>query len=126
VTENDEKELSSRQRRLIALLLSKTVVEACREAKVGRVTAYRWLKDGGFKKALQQAQDDVFNEAMGLIKVNVSDAVNVVVGLMRAAEKEDSRIRAAQIVIEHARWLKTSEDLQRRIELLEQAVSSLR
>src|SRR4030095_15163060 len=97
MTENDEKGLSPRQRRLIALLLSKTVVDACREAKVGRVTAYRWLKDEGFKKALQQAQDEVFNEAMGLIKVNVSDAVNVVVGLMRAAEKEDSRIRAAQI-----------------------------
>ena len=126
MSENGKTELSPRQRRLIVLLLSKTVVEACEEAKVGRVTAYRWMKQEGFKKALESARDDVFSEAMGLIKVNVSDAVSVVVGLMRAAQKEDSRIRAAQIIIEHARWLKTSEDLQKRIELLEAAVGHLR
>lgn len=122
----DEAELTRRQKRIIPLLLSKTVTDACKEARVGRKTFYDWMKQNAFRHALEAARDEVFSEAMGLIKVNVSDAVNVVVGLMRAAQKEDSRIRAVQIVIEHARWLKTSEDLQRRIDLLEQAVSSLR
>ena len=112
----DEAELTRRQKRIIPLLLSKTVTDACKEARVGRKTFYDWMKQDAFRHALEAARDEVFSEAMGLIKVNVSDAVNVVVGLMKAAE----------IVIEHARWLKTNEDLQRRIDLLEQAVSSLR
>jgi hypothetical protein len=119
-------ELTPRQRKIIPLLLTKSVVEACKESRVGKKTIYHWLKQNAFRTALKAARDEVFNQAMGLIKTNCEDAVNVIVELMRQAEKEDSKIGAAAILLEHARWLKTTEDLQRRIELLEQTVSHMR
>jgi hypothetical protein len=116
-------ELTPRQKNFIPLLLANSVTDACKEAKIGRKTAYDWLKQKPFRDALELARDDVFNEGMGHIKANVSDAIDVIIELMRTAEKEDSRIRAAQIIIEHARWLRTSEGLGKRIEQLERALS---
>lgn len=114
--------LTPKQSKLIVLLLSKSITDAAKEMKLGRRTIYGWLGTEAFRTALENARAEVFSEGMNRIKGNLSEAVDVIVELMRVAEKDDSRIRAASIVIENARWLKTSEDFERRIEQLEMAV----
>jgi len=60
-------------------------------------------------------------QALPLIKGNVDKAVKKLVALMEA-QKQDVQIRAAEHVVEYALRLRQMEELERRIELLEQAI----
>ena len=71
-----------------------------------------------FKAALKRLQDELFKDAIGRIKGNVSKAVENLVGLMDSAE-EQIQIRACERVIEYAVKLNVTEDLEKRIEMLE-------
>ena len=122
MTIDGEQELTRRQRRIIPLLLSKSVTEACKEARVGRKTLYDWLKQEHFKQELEGARDELFASAMDRLKASTEKALEKLIELMDSGEKDDSQIRCAQTLLEYAWRLKQSQDLERRIELLEEAV----
>lgn len=113
--------LTRRQKRIIPFLLSKSVTDACTEANVGRKTLYEWLKQAPFKSELERARDELFASAMDRLKANAENALNKLIGLMDS-EREDIAVRCAQTVLEYSWKLKQTQDLEKRIELLEQAI----
>ncbi|MDP2604573.1 MAG: phBC6A51 family helix-turn-helix protein [Deltaproteobacteria bacterium] len=119
---DQEIELTRRQRRIIPLLLSKSVTEACTEARVGRKTLYDWLKQEPFKNELGRARDELFSTAMDRLKANTEKALDKLITLMDSGEKDDTQVRCAQTVLEYSWKLKQTQDLEKRIEQLEQAL----
>jgi|SRR5215468_8511963 len=109
---NEGIELTRRQRRIIPLLLSKTVTEACIEAHVGRKTLYDWLKQESFKNELERCRDELFAGAMDRLKANTEQALNKLIDLMENGVKEDVRVRCAQTIIEYGWKLKQTQDIE--------------
>ena len=80
------------------------------------------MKEESFTDELQRARDELFTSSLELVKGNVEKAVSKLVELMEGAEKEDSRIRCAALLLEHAVKLKQLEDLEHRLATLEAAL----
>ncbi len=118
----EQDELTRRQKRIIPLLLSKSVTDACKEAKIGRKTLYDWLKQDTFKDELERCRDELFAGAMSRLKANTETALDKLITLMDSSEKDDVQVRCAQTLLEYAWKLKQTEDLEKRIELLEQSL----
>ena len=122
IEREEEDEVTRRQMRIIPLLLSKSVTEACKEARVGRKTLYEWLKQDPFKNELERCRDELFSSAMDRLKANTEKALDKIITLMDSGEKDDVQVRCAQTLLEYAWKLKQSQDLEKRIELLEQSL----
>jgi hypothetical protein len=121
IIEREEDEVTRRQKRIIPLLLSKSVTEACK-ARIGRKTLYEWLKQDPFKTELERCRDELFAGAMDRLKANTEKALDKIITLMDSGEKDDVQVRCAQTLLEYAWKLKQSQDLEKRIELLEQSL----
>lgn len=119
----DNIELTPRQKRLIPFLLTHNIVDACKLARVSRKAHWEWMKEENFSLALRQARQELFEAALGKIKVNMELAVDQLVLLMQQGEKEESRIRCAQTILEHGIKLRQLEDIERRLENLELALT---
>jgi hypothetical protein len=122
----NQDKLTAAQTRIIPVLLSKSVTDACREAKIGRKTVYDWLKQNSFKSELERCRDELFNGAMDRLKANTEKALDKLILLMDSGDKDDVQVRCAQTLLDYAWKLKQSQDLERRIELLEQALGRAR
>lgn len=110
--------LTRRQVTVIPLLLTMPVERACEQVKIAKPTVYKWLRQSAFKAELKRLQNELFSDAIGRIKGNVSKAVENLVGLMDSDE-EQIQIRACERVIEYAVKLNVNEELEKRIEALE-------
>ena len=115
-------ELTARQRRIIPFLLSHNIVDACRLARVSRKSVWEWMKEETFQDELKRARDKLFSDSLELIKGNVEKAVSKLVMLMDEAKKQDVQIRAAENILEYAVRLRQMQELEKRLEILEQAI----
>jgi hypothetical protein len=61
-----------------------------------------------------------------LNQANTEKALDKLITLMDSGEKDDVQVRCAQTLLEYAWKLKQTEDLEKRIEFLEQSLSRLR
>jgi lipopolysaccharide biosynthesis regulator YciM len=77
------------------------------------------------KAALKEAQDEAFSDGITRIKGNVTKAVDVLVELLES-EDNQIRIRAAENVIEYAVKLNHNEELDKRINDLEERLKEQR
>lgn len=112
-------QLTRRQAKVIPLLLTLPVESACEQAKIAKPTVYKWLKQDAFRAALKKAQDEIFCDAIGRIKSNVSAAVDNLVTLMNSTD-ERIGLQASEKVIEYAVKLSVNGDLERRLTALEE------
>src|SRR5438093_23617 len=117
--ESDTPGLTPRQQRLLPLLLILPADDACRKAGVARSTYYAWLGEHAFADALEGARNKVFNAGLSEVKAAVERAVKTIVGLMAGAKKEDVRLRAASLILEHSLKLRQLEQIEERLQVLE-------
>jgi hypothetical protein len=80
-------QLTRRQAKVIPLLLTLPVEKACERAKIAKPTFYSWLKQDHFRAALRKAQDELFGDAIGRIKSNVSAAVDKLITLTNSSDE---------------------------------------
>jgi transposase len=117
---NDPKALTARQMRVIPYLLdAPSIEEGCRRAKVSKVTVYEWLKQENFRQDLKRQRDELIERALDSLKANVSKATETLVKLLDS-ESEQMRARAAEDIIEFAQKAIEHEELEKRIEALEE------
>jgi AcrR family transcriptional regulator len=117
---NDSAPLTNRQRRVIPHLLeAPSTEEACRRARINKTTVYEWLKNETFREALKRARDEVIERALDSLKANVSKATETLVKLLDS-KSEPIRARAAEDIIEFAQKALEHEELEKRIEALEE------
>ncbi len=119
--DNEIKEtLTDRQLRVIPFLLdAPSIEEGCKKAKVAKATLYGWLKEKAFKEELRNQREEVVKGALETLKANVGKATETLVKLLDS-EKEAIQARAAEDIIEFTQKSLELENLERRIESLEQ------
>lgn len=122
-----EQNLTVRQRRLIeALLASPSLTEACRVAKVSRVTAYTWLRQPAFSQALSRAQADLLAHGTRRLLNLQAKALEALERLLDDADAPPAvRLSTAKAVLEMALRYHDIVALEQRIRTLEQEVSEL-
>jgi len=123
MTKSDKKhELSERQKKAIPFLVqSSTVEEGCKAAKISRETYYQWLSDPLFKDELKRQRDQVIEDALNIMKANITKAVNALVGLLNT-NNDNLKRYVANDVLGHVLKAKEIEDLDARITELERLI----
>ena len=114
--------LNAKQTKAILLLIEgKTPEEVSRVLGIHSRTLYRWLeKDIEFKKAFQEAKISIFNEALENLKSLSREAVNTLRDLLTSRHKDTARLGSAKTILELALKQKELEDIEKRIEALEE------
>jgi transposase len=113
-------ELTARQLKAMPFVVScPTYTEAIQKAKVGRKTFYEWLKQPEFKAELDRQRDEITSEAFGKLSQSLTKAVENLVKLLDHADDRLKRL-ACKDVIEYILEHKAIDDLENRIEAIEQ------
>jgi hypothetical protein len=102
-----------------ALAAGCTKLEAARLAGVGERTVYRRLDDPQFRRRIEQARAELVSQTVG----RLTDASTAAVTTLRAlldAESENVRLGASRAILELGRKLRESEELERRLAVLEE------
>lgn len=109
---------------IVALLSQRNVEEAARTAGIGTKTLMRWMQVPEFKEAYQQARREVYLQAIARLQQNAGAAASTLLKIMVDTETPAaSRVRAAISVFEHAANGFEAEDLQVRVQRLEQKLT---
>ena len=101
------------------LLAAPSLEDGCKRARVSKVTVYAWLKQENFRQKLKHQQDEIIERALDILKVNISKATETLVKLLDS-DKEGIQARAAEDIIEFAQKALEHEELEKRIEALEE------
>lgn len=115
-----------------AILTTPTLVKAAQKVGVSEHTIHNWLADPEFRKALDQAHDEAFHQAVCRLKRLTLDAVNRLGAEMMAGTDADptgepcrERITAADKLLAHSlRFLEASE-MRSRVAALEARLAEL-
>jgi hypothetical protein len=117
---NDPKTLTAKQARVIPYLLgAPSLEEGCKRAGVSKVTVYDWLKQEIFRQELKHQRDELIERALDSLKANVTKATETLVKLLDS-KSEPIKARAAEDILEFTIKTLEFENLEKRIEALEQ------
>src|SRR5262245_45370116 len=118
--------LTDKQLRVIPYLLtSASIEEGCKRARVGKATVYGWLKNDAFKEELYRRRKEVVDLAFETVKANVTKATETLVTHLDS-EKETISIRAAEKIIGFAQRIVETEELEQKIQALEEKLKERR
>ena len=87
---------------------------------MSRATLYRWLEDDGFRQALNRLQSEAADSAKSELQALMLKGMLV---LSQAMEdpSADIRLRAARATLYLALKVKDIEDIERRLEVIDEA-----
>jgi hypothetical protein len=109
-----------RQDEFITSLLSHSSVEAAAAAaKIGRATAFRWLRDADILERLREARKDAWGRAMAQLQEAGPEAVEALRRTLREAESEAARVSAAKAFLEMGLRVVELNDIEDRLTRLE-------
>ena len=115
-------EAKGQQEQFIAELLSHPTVEAAAKAVgIGHVTAWRWLKDPAFAERYREATRMATRHAAALLQAAAREAVANLREIQSKGASEAARVSAARTILEMAFKAADVEDIQQRLDELEQA-----
>ena len=116
-----ENKISPQQQRAIAALLSsRNVADAAKQANVGERTLFRWLDDPTFKAHLASAEGNLIDVATRRL-LQYQDAAITVVATIMADQRHPAgvRLRAATAVIDYMLRLRELRNVEQRLTTLE-------
>jgi hypothetical protein len=107
---------------IVALMTHRTIEEAARSIGIDPNTLLRWIKLPEFKTALREARREAYGQAIARLEHASGAAVTTVLRVMTDQNASaSSRVRAADCILDHARHAIEVEDIEVRVEALEQA-----
>ena len=115
-------EISNKQEKLIALLLTeRTIDEACKKAAVNVTTYWRWMQDENFLKHYRKARRGILENTVAKLQSVTYQAIETLERNL-TCENPAAEIRSAQIVLEQS--LKGLEilDIENRLESVEESL----
>ena len=117
---DDNEKLSPRQIRVIPyLLVAPSIEEGCKRARISKAAVYEWLKDEAFRQELKRQRDEIIERALDSLKANIAKATQTLVKHLDS-KRENISIRAAERIIEFVQKALEHEELEKRIEALEE------
>lgn len=116
-------DLKPKQEKFIISLMSKaTTEEAIKDAGINRSTAYKYLRDSDFSNEYRRIRRETMQQVTSKLQNASFIAVETLLDVM--ADKElstsSSRVQASRTVLENAYKGIEMDDLQQRIEQLEE------
>ncbi len=123
-----KKNLNRRQERAIeALLISKSIVDASKKVGVTERTIRRWLKDDRFQEVYKSVRHQIVRYAIGNIQASIEKAVTTLCEIMADPDATtSSRVSAAKAIIDNGLNTFELENLEARIQALEDSQSCRR
>jgi uncharacterized protein with ATP-grasp and redox domains len=117
--------LSRKQEQCIgALLVQSTLGDAAEATGIAESTLRRWLKQPTFQTAYRQARRDAVSQAIARLQQVTTTAVDTLEGVMKdSAAKEAAKVAAAKTVLELAIRGVELEDLDERLQALEEELA---
>lgn len=120
--------LKPKQEKFIISLMSKpTTEEAIQEAGINRNTAYKYLRDPTFSEEYRRIRRETMQQVTSKLQKASVLAVETLLDVMTDKELStpSSRVQASRTVLENAYKGIELDDLQQRIEQLEEKFSKL-
>jgi uncharacterized coiled-coil protein SlyX len=119
----DPGELSPKQRRAIAALISeRSTIAAAEAAKVGERTLRRWLADPGFNAALAKAEAELIDKAGRQLLAGQERALSELYQVMTTADRPGDRLRAAMAWLDYALQYRAQAATEARLAEIEIAI----
>ena len=118
-----EAKLTDRQIKAIPHIVScSTYIEGCEKAGINKTTFYNWLKEPNFKAELDRQRDEIASEAFGVLSQSLTQAVEVLAGLL---DNKDDRLKrlAAKDIIDFIIRHREIEDLDERLKEIEKRLA---
>jgi len=97
---------------------ARSIEEGCKRAGVSKATVYEWLKDDVFRNELKRQRNSIIDSAVDTLKANIAKATETLVKHLDS-KHENISIRAAESIIEFTQKALEHEELEKRIEALE-------
>ena len=121
-----EPELTQKQRRALAALVSEpTLTRAAQAARVSEVTLYRWLRQPAFASAHSQAVGETFRAALGAVQQASQQAIQTLLDVMSdAAAAPNTRVAAARAVLDTALKAHERQEIDERLTAIEQRLAA--
>jgi hypothetical protein len=118
-------ELTARQRRAIPFFVAAATVESgAAAAKISKAVFYEWVKVPGFKRALDAARAEQFNEGLSAVKAASTKAATRLIEALDA-ESVGMRLRAARLTLELGIRITELEEIERRLARLEESFAAV-
>lgn len=109
---------------IAALLTQRNVEEAARAAGIGARTLLRWLQIPEFQAAYREARRAAFGQAIARLQQGTSAAATTLLKTMIDTNTPASvRVRAAEVIFNHAAKAIEIEDIEVRVSALEASVA---
>jgi hypothetical protein len=122
MTEQHEKSLTDRQKKALPFFVSsKNYEDGCRKAGVSKHAFYTWLQNPAFKAELALLQDEVVTGAIQTLKSNMTRAIETLVSLLDQKNNPSLLRSVCNDVIGHVAKFKELQEIEKRVEALEQA-----
>ena len=103
---------------------SNSISEACKNAGFSTVTGHKYLNDPDFKALYNQTRRDTFQMATNKLQQSAVQAVDVLNSVMLDEETPaSSRVQSARAVLENAYRAYEQDDIQQRLEQLEELLN---
>ena len=110
---------------IVALLTQPTVKEAASSVNVSERTIYRMLKEDGFQEEYRSAKREVVGQAIARLQQISSEAADALREVyMDKGNPASSRVSAAKCVLEMSLRALELEQLEERIEALEERITN--
>lgn len=107
---------------MLALVTEPTITKAYQKANISNSTAYKWLSDETFKKALMEFRREYMKQTTAKLQANSLGAIDTLVSIMEDDKQPaNARVQSSRTILEYAYKGIELEDIQERLERLEQA-----
>jgi len=108
---------------IVALLAHPTMPEAAKAAGVSETSLWRWLQRDDFRKKYREAQDKVFDGALGSLQGASTEAVNCLRRNLTCGNSS-AEVQAARTILDYTLKARQLFDLENRISQLEAALKA--
>ncbi|MCX5803483.1 MAG: hypothetical protein NTU69_08145 [Proteobacteria bacterium] len=115
-------QLTDRQLRSISCILNaKSIEDGCKQADVPKTTFYGWLQDPNYKDELTRQRNEVIQEGLSNLKTSIRKAVEVLMECLNSKDESVKR-RAANDLLTHCLRLREIEEVEDRLQALEEII----
>lgn len=105
---------------LNALLIHPTVKEAAEAAGVSLSSAHRYLKDQEFLSKYRDVKSEIMRGVTNRVQLSATTAINTLMDVAINGKSEIARVQAASKILDVAYTAYEKEDLENRIQMIEQ------
>jgi hypothetical protein len=117
-----EKKTRKAEQFIAALLAHPSIEAAAKSVGIGTATAWRWMKDPKFTQEYRNVRREAMRHTTARLQEAAREAVECLREVQRTGESESARVSAARTILEQALKAVDLDDVQQRLDVLEQAV----